>query len=331
MKHAGEIVTKGHEMSDRARALYDGAIVIDGLNVSNWDSPAVYASLQKGRITAISATLATWEGFPGDHGLRRRLAAPVSGAGRHRPGQEHGGHPASQAVRAHRRHPQLPERLAHRERPGSAGTLSRVGSEGHPAHVPRAESAGKRVLRAPRRRLEQFRRGRGPGDEPPGDPHRPLPRGGPDDAGGHRGFGEARDGHSRQRAGLLRPSQEQAGRGAEAVGGQGWRRGDDPLLQFSAEAVRVHARGLHRRRRRHGAAGGHRSRGGGNRQHPGPAPLLLALHHLPAGDRLPLDLQRHVHGLRKSLLPAQGIGRPARVSQSGGGPVEPGLLGRGHV
>ena len=50
-------------MSERATALYDGAIVIDGLNVSNWDSPAVYASLQEGRLTAISATLATWEGF----------------------------------------------------------------------------------------------------------------------------------------------------------------------------------------------------------------------------------------------------------------------------
>ena len=50
-------------MSEQARALYDGAIVIDGLNVSNWDSPAVYANLQKGRITTISATLATWEGF----------------------------------------------------------------------------------------------------------------------------------------------------------------------------------------------------------------------------------------------------------------------------
>ena len=46
-----------------ARKLYDEALVIDGLNVSNWDSPAVYESLRAGEVTAINATIATWEGF----------------------------------------------------------------------------------------------------------------------------------------------------------------------------------------------------------------------------------------------------------------------------
>ena len=46
-----------------ARRVYDEAIVIDGLNVSKWDSPAVYHSLRAGRVAAINATIAIWEGF----------------------------------------------------------------------------------------------------------------------------------------------------------------------------------------------------------------------------------------------------------------------------
>ena len=45
------------------RATYDEAVVVDGLNVSNWDSPAVYDSLGASGVSAINATLATWEGF----------------------------------------------------------------------------------------------------------------------------------------------------------------------------------------------------------------------------------------------------------------------------
>ena len=48
---------------EEARSLYDDAIVIDGLNVSNWDSPAVFRSLGNGGVTAINATIAAWEGF----------------------------------------------------------------------------------------------------------------------------------------------------------------------------------------------------------------------------------------------------------------------------
>ena len=43
--------------------VYDNSIVIDGLNVSNWDSPEVYRSLKSGGVTAINATIAVWEGF----------------------------------------------------------------------------------------------------------------------------------------------------------------------------------------------------------------------------------------------------------------------------
>lgn len=43
--------------------VYQDAVVIDGLNVSNWDSPAVYRSLHAGGVTGINATIAIWEGF----------------------------------------------------------------------------------------------------------------------------------------------------------------------------------------------------------------------------------------------------------------------------
>jgi membrane dipeptidase len=49
---------------DAAQKIYDEAIVIDGLNVSNWESPAVYKSLHASGVTAINATTAVWENFP---------------------------------------------------------------------------------------------------------------------------------------------------------------------------------------------------------------------------------------------------------------------------
>ena len=46
-----------------AKNIYDQAIVIDGLNISNWDSPAVFQSLKAGGITAINATCSVWENY----------------------------------------------------------------------------------------------------------------------------------------------------------------------------------------------------------------------------------------------------------------------------
>ena len=43
--------------------LYDESVVIDALNVSNWDSPAVYESLHAGQVTGINATIAIWENY----------------------------------------------------------------------------------------------------------------------------------------------------------------------------------------------------------------------------------------------------------------------------
>ena len=50
-------------MASEARRIYDEAIVIDGLNVSNWESDAVFERLRAGNITAVNATVATWENF----------------------------------------------------------------------------------------------------------------------------------------------------------------------------------------------------------------------------------------------------------------------------
>ena len=46
-----------------ARQLYDDAVIVDALNVSNWDSPQVFQSLQAGGVTVMNATLVTWENF----------------------------------------------------------------------------------------------------------------------------------------------------------------------------------------------------------------------------------------------------------------------------
>ncbi len=46
-----------------ASKVYDEAIVIDGLSISNWESDAVFQRLRAGNITAINATVATWENF----------------------------------------------------------------------------------------------------------------------------------------------------------------------------------------------------------------------------------------------------------------------------
>ena len=50
-------------MNPDSRSVHQEAIVIDALNVSNWESDRVFQCLQAGGISAINATLATWENF----------------------------------------------------------------------------------------------------------------------------------------------------------------------------------------------------------------------------------------------------------------------------
>ena len=49
--------------ADATNQLYKETVVIDCLNVSNWESPAVFQSLHAGGVTAINATVATWENY----------------------------------------------------------------------------------------------------------------------------------------------------------------------------------------------------------------------------------------------------------------------------
>ena len=48
---------------DRATKLHAESIIIDGLNISNWQEPEVFAHLHQGGLTAINATVAIWENF----------------------------------------------------------------------------------------------------------------------------------------------------------------------------------------------------------------------------------------------------------------------------
>ena len=50
-------------IDENKNTTYDESIVIDGLNVSNWESSAVFHSLNNGNVTAINATIAVWEHF----------------------------------------------------------------------------------------------------------------------------------------------------------------------------------------------------------------------------------------------------------------------------
>ena len=50
-------------MDKEVKKIYEDSVVIDGLNVSNWESPSVYNSLHSGNVTAINATIAVWEHY----------------------------------------------------------------------------------------------------------------------------------------------------------------------------------------------------------------------------------------------------------------------------
>ena len=48
---------------ETARQIYQDAVVIDGLNVSNLGSPAVFENMHAGGVTAFNATTATLDNF----------------------------------------------------------------------------------------------------------------------------------------------------------------------------------------------------------------------------------------------------------------------------
>ena len=104
--------------------------MIDGLNVSNWESDAVFERLRAGNITAVNATVATWENFlqTMDHlsAWMRRFCERDDILQVKETADIH----AAKKARQDRDHPRFPERLADRERPRP------------PRAVPRPRGAG---------------------------------------------------------------------------------------------------------------------------------------------------------------------------------------------
>ena len=79
-------------MPSEARKVYDEAIVIDGLNVSNWESDAVFrafASRQYHRYQRHGGNVGK---FRADHGAPSGVDAAFSRAPRHRAGEGDGRH-----------------------------------------------------------------------------------------------------------------------------------------------------------------------------------------------------------------------------------------------
>jgi len=48
---------------DKATQLHTESIIIDCLNISNWNDPEVFVGIHRGGVTAINATIAVWENF----------------------------------------------------------------------------------------------------------------------------------------------------------------------------------------------------------------------------------------------------------------------------
>ena len=117
-----------NQVSERARRLYDDSVVIDGLNVSNWDSDSVYESLNEGGVAAINATIATWENYREtlDH-ISRWLARFRERSDRILQVETVDDIHQRQARGQDRCHPRLAEHVAHREpaRPARAIPPSR--------------------------------------------------------------------------------------------------------------------------------------------------------------------------------------------------------------
>ena len=48
---------------DKVTKLHDESLIIDCLNVSNWEDPEVFTDIHRGGLTAINATIAIWQNF----------------------------------------------------------------------------------------------------------------------------------------------------------------------------------------------------------------------------------------------------------------------------
>lgn len=63
VRTSDEGVAQAYIMSDEAARLHSDAVVIDGLNVSNWEDDRVFRGLSRGGVTAINATVSVVDNF----------------------------------------------------------------------------------------------------------------------------------------------------------------------------------------------------------------------------------------------------------------------------
>ena len=193
------MTTEPSAPSAAALRLFDTAVVIDGLDTSNWGKERIFRDLRDGGVTAVNATSAIWEGFQETlDNLTTWLrwfedyAAYIRPV--HRVADIH-------AAKAEGRTGII---LAGRTRPpwettcGASASSTRWGAR-RSTHLQRAESLRERLLGARRRGLESHRSRRDSRDEPPWHPDRSLSRGGSHGAGNDRTLRAARGIHPRER------------------------------------------------------------------------------------------------------------------------------------
>ena len=172
-------------MSSEARKVYDEAIVIDGLNVSNWESDAVFERLRAGNITAINATVATWENFV------QTMAHLAAWMRRFRERHDIVQVKETADIHAAKELGKTGIILSFQNASPIENELDRLGlvprprGAGDSTDLSRDQSAGQRLLGAKRLWPEQLRRRCGARDEPARHCHRLVARWPEDDDGRH--------------------------------------------------------------------------------------------------------------------------------------------------
>ena len=169
-----------------AAALHAESIIIDGLNVSRW-SEEVFRGWQRGGSTALNATLAVWQHFRGTideiaawHGYFRRhpdLLMPVLTVDDIARAKQTG---RTGVIFGFQNATPIEDRLDY------LSIFHALGVRVIQLGLQRSQLRGRRMPRAERDGVERVRRGGGAGDEPTGNPHRPVARRPPDGDGGHR-------------------------------------------------------------------------------------------------------------------------------------------------
>ena len=297
-------------MSSEARRIYDEAVVIDGLNVSNWESDAVFEGLRAGDVTAINATVATWENFS------QTMAHLAVWMRRFRERDDILQVKETADIHAARRLGKTGIILGFQNASPIENELDRLGLflalgvrviqltyhetnllgsgcwERNDAGLSNFGVDAVREMNqlgilidlshvGPRTTLEAIETS----EQPVAITHA----------------------NARSFCGHPRNKEEEA---LTALAEKGGVVGATSFRQLPSQGVRLDAGGLRRRHRRHGGAHRHRPRRFRHRLHPRPAARVLALHRIAAGHEIPLDLCRWVGAVHRAEFPAARGWRP---------------------